>query len=213
MIPQASDRKFESALLVSGLALLIWSGIAPRDRLTWVLEVWPAALAAVLLTATVRRFQFSRLAYALIWCHAVILMLGGHWTYAEMPLFNWLRDFMGWQRNYYDRVGHLAQGLVPAIVVRELLLRTSPLRCGGWLTTLTLACVLAISALYELLEWAAAISLGQDADQFLATQGDVWDTQWDMFLAFVGGISALFFLRGAHDRSMSRVPDSALKSP
>ncbi len=208
MFPNPAERNFARALLVSGVAVLIWSGISPRDRLTWALEVWPVFIAAILLAVTYRRFPFSNLAYGLIWLHAVILMLGGHWTYAEMPLFNWLRDAFGWQRNYYDRIGHLAQGFVPAIVVRELLLRTSPLRRGGWLTTLTLACVLAISALYELLEWAAAITLGQDADQFLATQGDVWDTQWDMFLALVGGVAALSLLRGAHDRAMSRRRDS-----
>lgn len=208
MNAEAAHRNFSSTLLFSGLALLVWSGIAPRDRLTWLLEVWPVALAAILLTATYRRFPFSRLACALIWLHALVLMLGGHWTYAEMPLFNWLRDAFGWHRNYYDRVGHLAQGFIPAIVVRELLIRTTPLRGGGWLTTLTLACVLAVSALYELLEWVAAISLGQDADQFLATQGDVWDTQWDMFLALVGAAAALVVLRGVHDRSMLRISTS-----
>lgn len=208
MTPNPRERNFAAILLFSGLAILIWSGISPRDRLTWVLEVWPALIAAALLTWTYRKFRFSNLAYTLIWVHALILMLGGHWTYAEMPLFNWLRDSFGWQRNYYDRVGHLAQGFVPAIVVRELLLRASPLGRGGWLTTLTLACVLAVSALYELLEWAAALTLGQDADQFLATQGDVWDTQWDMFLALVGGTAALVFLRGVQDRSMARLGQS-----
>ena len=194
-----------AALFGSALALLIWSGIQPRDRLTWVLEVWPVGIALVLLGVTYRRFQFSNLAYALIWAHALILMLGGHYTYADMPLFEWLADLFGWQRNYYDRLGHLAQGAVPAIVIREMLLRTSPLQRGEWLVTLVIAFVLAISACYELLEWAAACWLGQSADHFLGTQGDPWDTQWDMFLALLGAVAALLLLSAAHDRSMRRV--------
>lgn len=203
MQSSSAQHRAHLLLLLSGIAIFVWSGIQPRDRLTWVLEVWPAAIGGVLLVATYRRFRFSTLVYTLIWLHAIILMLGGHWTYADMPLFNWLRDAFGWQRNYYDRLGHVAQGLVPVLLVRELLLRTSPLRRGGWLVTLCLSCVLAISACYELLEWAAAMGLQQDADQFLATQGDPWDTQWDMFLALLGGVAGLLLLGRAHDRSMS----------
>lgn len=199
-----ANARLHNALLLSAAIILVWSGIAPRDRLTWLLEVWPVAVAGVILTLTYRRFRFSTLAYCLMWVHALVLMLGGHWTYAEMPLFNWLRDAFDLQRNYYDRLGHLAQGFIPAILARELLLRTSPLRPGKWLFTLALACTLAVSALYELLEWAAATTLGQDADEFLATQGDVWDTQWDMFLALLGGTAALVLLRRVHDRSIQR---------
>lgn len=192
-------------LLISGLCVLIWSGIHPRDRLTWLLEVMPAIMGVVLLITTYRRFRFSNLVYVLIWIHALILMVGGHWTYAEMPLFNWIRDTFDLQRNYYDRLGHLAQGFIPAIIVRELLVRTSPLRSGGWLSVLTVACCLAISAAYELIEAWCAILLKQAADQFLATQGDPWDTQWDMFLAFIGAVLALLVLRHLHDRSMNSV--------
>lgn len=202
MAAPPTARRFHLALLCSALAILVWSGVAPRDRLTWLLEVWPVALGGVVLVATYRRFRLTSLAYALIWLHALILMLGGHWTYAEMPLFEWLREAFGWQRNYYDRLGHVAQGFVPAILIREVLLRTSPLRAGKWLTALTLAFVLAISAVYELLEWAAAQALGQDADQFLATQGDPWDTQWDMFLALLGGAASLVLLTRAHNRAL-----------
>lgn len=168
----------------------------------------PAIIGAALLIATYRRFRFSNLAYVLIWVHAIILMMGGHWTYAEMPLFNWLRDVLDLQRNHYDRLGHLAQGFIPAIIVRELLLRTSPLRPGKWLSVLTVACCLAISAAYELVEGLTALLLEQGADQFLATQGDSWDTQWDMFMALIGSVSALLFLRRIHDHSIDGLAQS-----
>ncbi len=170
-----------------------------------MLEVSPAVAGGTLLVATYRRFRLSNLVYVLLWIHGVILMVGGHWTYSEMPLFNWLQDRLDLQRNYYDRVGHFAQGFVPAILARELLLRTSPLRRGGWLFALTVMSVLAVSAAYELLEWAAALVLGQGADQFLATQGDPWDTQWDMFLALCGAVLSLLLLTRLHDRSMRRI--------
>lgn len=192
-------------LLLTGVAVLVWSGISPRDQLTWLMEVAPAIIGGVLLLATYRRFPLSNTAYVLIWIHAVILMVGGHWTYAEVPLFNWLRDTWELQRNYYDRVGHIAQGFIPAILIREILLRTSPLKPGKWANTLIVATCLAISAAYELLEWLAAIALNEDADQFLATQGDQWDTQWDMFLALCGAVAALMLLRRLHDRSMGRL--------
>lgn len=206
--PPANSTRVPLSCLVVGLGVLVATGIEPRDRATWVMEVAPAAAAAVILTATYRRFRFTNLAYALILFHAVVLCLGGHWTYAEMPLGNWLRDALGWQRNNYDRFGHLVQGFVPAIIARELLLRSSPLRRGGWLTYVVLASCLAISAAYELIEWAAAISLGQAADQFLATQGDNWDTQWDMLLALIGAIAALACLSRSHDRALGRLVDS-----
>ena len=199
------DSKLLGFLYISGLALLILSGVEPNDRLTWVLEVFPVAVAAVVLPATYKRFPFSGLAYLLIWVHASILILGGHWTYAEMPLFNWIRDAFHLARNYYDRVGHFAQGFVPAILAREILLRTSPLRRGKWLFFITISICLAISALYELLEWGAAITIGESAEQFLATQGDVWDTQWDMFLAGCGAMAALILLSRLHDRSLAKL--------
>jgi putative membrane protein len=179
-------------------AALIVSGIAPRDRTTWWLEVSPVLLAAPILVATAAR-------YTLIAVHALILSLGGHYTYAEVPLGFWARDALGLARNHYDRLGHFAQGFVPAIVVREVLLRTSPLRRGRWLFFLVTATCLAISACYEFIEWWTALLGGQAADAFLGTQGDVWDTQWDMFLALVGALTAQLLLARTHDRALARL--------
>ncbi|HEX6827366.1 MAG TPA: DUF2238 domain-containing protein, partial [Burkholderiales bacterium] len=191
-------------LLASFLALLAWSGIAPRDRFTWYLEVAPAMIGAVALIALYPRFRFTDLVYSLIWLHALVLMVGGHYTYAEMPLFNWLRDAFHLERNYYDRLGHLFQGFVPAMIAREVLLRRSPLRSGKWLFFLVTCVALSISAMYEFIEWWVALATGEDAEAFLATQGDVWDTQWDMFLALTGALLAQTFLSRLHDRELAR---------
>jgi putative membrane protein len=199
-----SDRRFFGIMLALLALVSAWSAIQPHDRFTWGLEVFPVMLAFPLLALTYRRFPFSRLAYALMLVHAVILLVGGHYTYAEMPLFNWLRDEFGLARNYYDRVGHVAQGFIPAIVAREILLRTSPLRPGKWLFFLVVCVCMAISAAYEFLEWWVALASGSDAVAFLATQGDVWDTHWDILLATLGAIVALVLLSGRHDRSMGR---------
>ncbi len=190
-------------LLLLVLAVLVWSGIAPRDRYTWFLEVAPVLLALPLLIVTRQRFPFTPLAYHLIAIHAVILMVGGHYTYAEMPLFNWLRDTFDLARNHYDRIGHLAQGFIPAIVAREILLRRSPLVPGKWLFFLVVCVCLAISACYEMIEWWVAVGSGDEAVAFLATQGDVWDTQWDMFLALLGALSSLTLLGRWHDRQLA----------
>ena len=203
----ATSTRWHLGLLMSALAVLVWSGIGPYDRLTWLLEVVPAVAGAAVLIATYRRFRLSNLTYVLVWVHAIILMVGGHWTYAEMPVFNWLRDTFELQRNYYDRLGHLAQGFVPVILARELLLRTSPLQRGKWLTTLSVMICLALSSVYELIEWLAAVMLGQGADQFLGTQGDPWDTQADMFLSLIGAIAALLLLSKLHDRSLVKVTE------
>ena len=197
-----TDRRYYALLLAILGAVSVWSAIQPHDRFTWYLEVFPVMIALPILLFTYKRFPFSRLAYALMLVHAIVLLIGGHYTYAEMPLFNWLRDANGWDRNYYDRLGHVAQGFIPAIVAREILLRTSPLRPGKWLFFLVLCIALAISALYEMLEWWVAVASGSDAVAFLATQGDVWDTQWDMFLALLGALAALLLLSNWHDRSM-----------
>jgi len=165
-------------------------------------------LGGALLIITYRRFRLTNLAYVLVWIHAIILMLGGHWTYAEMPLFNWIRDAFHLHRNHYDRLGHIAQGFIPAILVREMLLRTSPLSPGKWLIFLVIASCLAISAAYELLEWSAAVLLGHGADQFLATQGDEWDTQKDMLCALFGAIISLGLLSRLHDRSLRQISDA-----
>jgi putative membrane protein len=200
-----TDRRYYTLLIALLAVVLGWSAVHPHDRFTWWLEIFPILIALPLLLLTGQRFPFSRLAYGLMLLHAIILLVGGHYTYAEMPLFNWLRDANGWDRNYYDRLGHVAQGFIPAIVAREILLRRSPLQPGKWLFFLVTSVCLAISACYEFLEWWVAIASGSDATAFLATQGDVWDTQWDMFLAFLGAMAAQVLLSGVHDRSMARL--------
>jgi len=188
---------------------LVWSGIAPYDRLTWWLEVAPVIIGAALLVPTARRFPLSELLYVLLSLHAVLLMVGGHHTYARVPLGDLVAQWFDLARNPYDRLGHFAQGFVPAILARELFLRTSPLRRGGWLFFVGVAAPLAFSAFYELLEWWAALASGEAATDFLGTQGDVWDTQWDMFLALVGAIVAQLLLARLHDRSLARVAPGA----
>jgi putative membrane protein len=202
--PMPNYRTPLAALLVA-VAVLAWSAIGPRDRATWLMEVAPAFMAIPVLVATRRRFPLTPLLYALIAAHVAILALGGHYTYAEVPLGFWVRDALGLARNHYDRLGHLAQGFVPALVARELLLRTSPLRPGRWLAVVVTSVALAISALYELVEWAAAVMLGQGADAFLGTQGDPWDTQSDMLMALVGAIAAQALLARVQDAQLARL--------
>ena len=191
------------ALLVSGSALLVWSGINPADRTTWILEVAPVFIAVPLLVVTAPRFPFTPLAYRLIFVHALILMLGGHYTYAEVPLGFWIQRLFGFTRNHYDRIGHLAQGFVPAVIAREILLRRSPLRPGKWLFVIVLSVCLAISACYEFIEWWSALIGGDSADAFLGTQGDPFDTQADMFMALIGAIAAQVLLARVHDRQIA----------
>ena len=193
-------------LLATNVALFVGLAIDPRsDRFTWLMENFPVIVAWPILIYTRTTFPLSRLLYRLLWIHALILMVGGFWTYAEVPLGFWVRDALGLARNHYDRLGHFAQGFVPAILIREYLLRRSPLPRGRTLAILVIASCLAISALYEFLEWWTALLTGEGATAFLGTQGDVWDTQWDMFLATVGATTALGALSRAHDRSMSEV--------
>ncbi len=190
-------------LLISFAGIFIWSGINPTDLFTWFLEVLPAIIGVIVVLLTYNRFRLTNLVYVLIWIHAIILVVGGHYTYAEMPLFNWIRDTFELSRNYYDRVGHLAQGFIPAMVAREVLLRTTPLQRGRMLFFIIVSICLAISAFYELIEWWVAAATGTAADAFLGTQGDVWDTQWDMFLALCGAVLSLLFLSRTHDRQLS----------
>lgn len=197
--------RFHAALLAIVFGVFIWSGIAPKDRLTWVMEVAPAVIGFVAIAVTWRRFPLTNLLCGLIAFHMVVLMVGGKYTYAEMPLFNWLRDTFDLSRNHYDRLGHLMQGFVPAMVVRELLLRTSPLRRGKWMFALILLSCLGMSALYELIEWAAAVILGSGADAFLGMQGDPWDTQKDMLFCGIGAALALVFLPRVHDRQLEKM--------
>jgi putative membrane protein len=197
-------REALTLLAIVAVALLA-SGIAPRDRGTWVLETAPVFIAAPLLWLTWDRFRLTPLTYRLICLHALILILGGAYTYAQVPLGFWLQDLFGFARNPYDRIGHFAQGFVPAIIAREILLRRSPLKPGKWLFFIVCSICLAISAVYEFIEWWAALILGQGAQEFLGTQGDHWDTQWDMFMALVGAISAQLLLSGIHDRQLARL--------
>lgn len=192
-------------LIFSLLAVTAWSAICPRDSFTWWLEAFPVLLGLPLIIWAWRRFPLTPLACWLLWAHAIILLIGAHYTYAEVPAFNWLRDHFDLARNHYDRLGHFAQGFVPAIVLRELLLRSSPLKSGKWLFTLVLFSCLGISALYELIEWLAAALTGEAADAFLGTQGDSWDTQKDMLLAMIGAAGSQFLLSKFHNAQIKKV--------
>jgi putative membrane protein len=206
MDPARPRHALPFALLLLTAAVFVWSGVRPHDRFTWVLETFPAIVGVPLLVVLyLRGVRLTPLVYVLVAIHAMILMVGGKYTYAEVPPFNWLRDALHLSRNHYDRVGHFAQGFVPAMVAREVLLRTSPLRRGKWLFFLTVCICGALSACYELVEWAVAVSSGSASDAFLGTQGDPWDTQKDMALAFVGAITAQVLLSRVQDRQLRRV--------
>ena len=190
------------ALLAGVVLVFFWAGWFPKDRMTWVLEVFPVAVAVPLVLVTRRRFPMTTLGYSLIAVHATILLVGGKYTYAEVPLFDWIRDAFHLARNHYDRLGHFAQGFVPALVAREILLRKTPLRRGGWLFFLVTCVALAISAVYELVEWSAAAMTGSAADAFLGTQGDPWDTQKDMLFAGIGAIAGQLVFARTQDRQI-----------
>lgn len=190
------QENFHRGLLISICVILIFSGIGCHDIFTWFLEVLPAVIVGAALIVTYKRFKFTNFAYTLIWVHALILIIGGHYTYAEMPLFNWIRDAFDLSRNYYDRLGHFAQGFVPAIVIRELFIRKNIIKNIAWTNFIVIAICLAISASYEIIEFIVAVITGEAADAFLGTQGDVWDTQWDMIFALIGSsFSMLAFSR------------------
>lgn len=197
---QAVEQKFWFYLLIISL---IVSGISPvADRLTWLLETIPVMIGLLVLWGSYKAFPLTLLSYRLLGLFALILIIGGYYTYAENPLFNWIQAEFDLARNHYDRLGHFMQGIVPAIVGRELLLRTSPLQRGKWLFAIACAISLAISAFYELIEWWVAIINEQAAEAFLGTQGDHWDTQWDMFLALTGSVLAQLLLSRQHDRQL-----------
>jgi len=181
----------------------IWSAIEPKEYFTWFLEVVPAIIGVSLLGLTYKRFPLTRLAYTLILIHCIILMVGGHYTYAEVPLFDWIKDVFGLGRNNYDKVGHLAQGFIPAIVAREIIIRKSVIHGQAWLNFFIVCFCLAVSAFYELIEWWVAALSGESAEAFLGTQGYVWDTQSDMALALLGALLALTLLSRYHDRQLS----------
>jgi putative membrane protein len=192
---------FFSALLAIFGAVFVWSAIHPYDFFTWLLEVAPAVIALPILYFSYQKFPLTNLLYLLILIHAVILMVGGHYTYAEVPAFNWLRDTFDLSRNYYDRVGHFAQGFVPAMIAREILIRKNVVKTG-WLFFMVCSICLSISVCYEFIEWWVAVASGEAAEAFLGTQGDVWDTQWDMFLALIGAILAQVLLTNLHNKQL-----------
>jgi len=199
--------RYENPVL-AGLTVLALaaSGMAPFDRSTWFLETLPGMLGLPLLIATRRRFPLTPLLYRLLFVHGLVLMLGGAYTYSRVPPGLWLQDALDLSRNHYDRLGHLAQGFIPSMLAREILLRATPLRPGGWLFFLVTCVALAVSAGYEFVEWGVALAVGGEADAFLATQGDVWDTQWDMFMALLGALAAQVLLSRLHDRQLARRP-------
>lgn len=200
-----NDKILHGGMLTIFTAVFIWSAIHPRDLFTWFLEVLPALIGMVIIIITYNRFRLTNLVYSLVLIHMIILMIGGHYTYAEMPVFNWLRDTFHLARNYYDRLGHFAQGFVPAVIVREILLRKTRLERGKLLSLIIISICLAISASYELIEWGVSEITGSAADAFLGTQGDVWDTQWDMFMALWGAIISLISMTHIHDNFLRKL--------
>jgi putative membrane protein len=203
--PQHARDRLLLALLLINVAILIVSGWQPYDRVTWVLEVLPTLVALPLLVLTRKRYPLTTLLYVLITLHALVLAIGGAYTYARVPLGFWLQGAFDLSRNPYDKIGHLMQGFVPALIVREILLRGGYVRGRKMLGFVCICIPLAISAFYELVEWWTALALGQGADEFLGTQGDPWDTQSDMFCALVGAFVAVLFLSALHDRSLARL--------
>jgi putative membrane protein len=190
--------------------VLIWSAIHPKDPFTWFLEVAPALIGFLLIVLTYRSFPLTPLLYTLILIHMVILMVGGHYTYAEVPLFDWIKDLLHQSRNNYDKLGHFFQGFEPAILAREILIRKEVVKPSrAWLNFIVLSIVLAFSAFYELVEWWVALATGEGAEAFLGTQGYAWDTQSDMMFALIGGITALLFLSRLHDRELARIKSAA----
>jgi putative membrane protein len=192
------------ALLITVGVVFGWSGWHPYDRFTWWLETTPGLVGQVILLATYRRFPLTTLCYTLIALHICVLCLGGHYTYARVPAFDWLREVFGWQRNHYDRLGHFMQGFVPAIIAREVIIRLGVVNRKKWIPFLVVAVCLAISAFYELVEWWTALLSGSAANDFLGSQGDVWDTQSDMCLALIGAVCALLFVSSFHDRALRK---------
>jgi putative membrane protein len=203
------NKRFNLLLLFSLMGVFVWSFNDAKDRFTWYLEAAPVIIALVLLLLTYRRLPFTRLVYLLIWVQSIILLIGAHYTYAEMPLFNWFRDVLDLKRNHYDRLGHLAQGFVPAMVTREILLRKTPLVPGKMLFFLVVSVCLAASAFYEFIEWWVALLTGSAADAFLGSQGDVWDTQWDMFCCLLGSIAPQMLLVKIHDRELTHLREES----
>jgi len=186
--------------------VLLWSAIAPKDYFTWLLEVFPALIGLLILSITYKKFKFTNLVYGLILIHACILMVGGHYTYAEVPLFDWIKNTLDLTRNNYDKVGHFAQGFVPAMITRELLIRKKIINSRAWMNFIVVSISMAISASYELIEWLVAELTGDSAASFLGTQGYVWDTQSDMLYATIGAVLALITLSKTQDKLIQHIP-------
>ena len=203
----------KTAWLSAFLIILIWSGIDPKDYLTWALEVSPAIIGFIILLATYNSFRLTTLLYTLILLHCIVLMVGGHYTYAEVPLFEYLKPVLGFERNNYDKVGHFVQGFVPALIAREILIRKNVVTSAKWRNFFIVCFCLALSAFYELIEWAVAIVSGASAEAFLGTQGYIWDTQSDMALALTGAISALVLLARMHDRQIRHITSATTPPP
>jgi len=194
--------------LIVFFSVLFWSAIGPKDPFTWFLEIMPVLIALPVLFFTRNRFPMSPLAYLLILIHCVILMVGGHYTYAEVPLFDWISQLVDGGRNNYDKLGHLAQGFVPVILAREIFIRREVIKLGHWCNFLAVCFALAFSAFYELLEWWVALLIGEDAEAFLGTQGYIWDTQSDMGMALLGAVVSLLLLTRFHDRQIEKLTKS-----
>jgi len=192
--------------------VLLWSAIEPKDYYTWLLEVAPAIIGIFIMAATYRKFPLTTLLYTLILIHCVILMVGGHYTYAEVPLFDYLKPIFGFERNNYDKLGHFAQGFVPAIIAREILIRKQVVAFNGWRNFIIVSICLAFSAFYELIEWLVAVLSGSSAEAFLGTQGYIWDTQTDMALALVGAVAALLLLSKFHDNQLAQITIATSKT-
>jgi putative membrane protein len=207
MQPEGASKSLEVVWIAVFAIVLVWSGIEPKDTVTWMLEVAPAVAGAAILLATRKRFPLTRLAYVLVLIHCVILMVGGHYTYAEVPVGDWFRDLFDPPRNNYDKLGHLAQGFIPAIIAREVVIRLEVFKSSAWRNFFIVCFCLAVSAFYELIEWWVALLSDEAADAFLGMQGYVWDTQSDMFLALVGAVLALVLLGRAHDWQLAEFAD------
>ncbi|MES2919643.1 MAG: DUF2238 domain-containing protein [Pseudomonadota bacterium] len=202
---EKESMRLQWTLLLGTLLVLGLTAIRPHDYATWFLEVLPVLIALPLLIGTARSFPLTSLLYWLIFWHALLLMVGGHYTYARVPAGFWVQDLLGFERNHYDRLGHFMQGFEPAVLAREILLRKGVVKPGRWLVTVVISITLAFSAFYELIEWAVALVSEEAADSFLGTQGDVWDTQWDMFMCLIGASTALLLLSRRHDRQLARL--------
>ena len=197
--------KYLYSLLILFVLVFVWSAINPHDYFTWMLEVLPAVIGLAVLAATFNKFRFTDLVYTLILIHCCILFVGGHYTYAEVPLFNWIRDVLHQSRNNYDKVGHLAQGFVPALIVRELFIRMEVVNKKGWLNLIIISICMAISVTYEFIEWFVSILSGESGDSFLGTQGYIWDTQSDMLYATIGAILGIFIFSKYQDKQIRKI--------